>query len=86
MTREEAKRVLEFDLDHTHNDESKIALRMAIKALEQEQKWISVSEKLPKDGKWALFTDGSNISVERYKKDAIDHFFLKKGGFRLIRR
>ena len=36
MTREEAKRVLEFDLDHTHNNESKEALRMAIKALEQE--------------------------------------------------
>lgn len=34
MTREEAKRVLEFDLAHTHNNESKEALRMAIKALE----------------------------------------------------
>lgn len=34
MTREEAKRVLEFDLDHTYNDESKEALRIAIKALE----------------------------------------------------
>ena len=43
MTREEAKRVLEFDLDHKHNNESKEALRMAIKALEQEPKtghWI----------------------------------------------
>ena len=36
MTREEAKRILEFDLDHIHNDESKAALRIAIKALEQE--------------------------------------------------
>ena len=36
MTREQAKRVLEFNLDHTHNNESKKALRMAIKALEQQ--------------------------------------------------
>lgn len=36
MTREEAKRILEFDLDHTYNNESKEALRIAIKALEQE--------------------------------------------------
>ena len=35
MTREQAKRVLEFNLDHTHNNESKKALRMAIKALKQ---------------------------------------------------
>ena len=47
MTREETKRVLEFDLDHTHNNESKEALRMAIKALEHEQRWIPVSERLP---------------------------------------
>ena len=49
MTREEAKRVLEFDLDHTHNNESKEALRIAIKALEQEQRWIPVSERLPEE-------------------------------------
>ena len=36
MTREEAKRVLEFDLDHTYNNESKEALRMAIEVLKQE--------------------------------------------------
>ena len=29
-----AIRVLEFDLDHKHNDESKEALRMAIQALQ----------------------------------------------------
>jgi len=27
------------------------------------------------DGCWAIFTDGKNMSIERGKKDAIDHFF-----------
>ena len=38
-------------------------------------KWIPVSERLPKDGTWNLFTDGKNVSVERYKYDALDHFY-----------
>lgn len=37
--------------------------------------WISIKDKLPPDGSWNLFTDGKNISVERYKYDAIDHFW-----------
>lgn len=37
--------------------------------------WIPVSERLPEDGTWAIFTDGSSISVERYKADALDHFY-----------
>lgn len=40
-----------------------------------EQDWIPCSERLPEDGTWNLFTDGGNISVERYKADAIDSFF-----------
>lgn len=40
-----------------------------------EQRWIPVTERLPEDGKWCLFTDGVNSSVERYKADAMDHFF-----------
>jgi hypothetical protein len=40
-----------------------------------EPHWIPVSERLPSDGTWNIFTDGKNISVERYKADAIDHFF-----------
>ena len=41
----------------------------------EHTKWIPVSERLPEDGTWAIFTDGSKISVERYKVDIIDHFF-----------
>lgn len=38
--------------------------------------WIPCSERLPEDGYWAVFTDGKNISVERYKEDiGQDHFF-----------
>lgn len=29
----------------------------------------------PYDGKWVIVTDGINISVERIKIDAIDHFY-----------
>lgn len=29
----------------------------------------------PFDGKWVIVTDGKNISVERIKRDAIDHFY-----------
>lgn len=42
---------------------------------ENMTKWIPINEKLPEDGNWGLFTDGKNMSVERYKSDAIDHFF-----------
>ena len=41
----------------------------------EQTRWIPVSERLPEDGTWNLFTDGKTISVERYKFDAIDHFF-----------
>ena len=43
--------------------------------VQPEPQWIPVSERLPRDGTWNIFTDGKNISVERYKADAIDHFF-----------
>ena len=39
------------------------------------QGWILVSERLPEDGTWNIFTDGNMVSVERYKTDAIDHFY-----------
>jgi len=38
-------------------------------------RWIPVSERLPEDGTWNIFTDGKQVSIERYKMDAIDHFF-----------
>ena len=37
--------------------------------------WISLKERVPEDGTWNLFTNGKSMSVERYKYDAIDHFF-----------
>ena len=40
-----------------------------------QQRWIPVNERLPRDGSWNIFTDGTTISVERYKADAIDHFY-----------
>jgi hypothetical protein len=49
----------------------------------QPGQWIPVSERLPRDGSWNIFTDGKNISVERYKEDAIDHFFPNGRWFQL---
>ena len=37
--------------------------------------WIDIREELPEDGTWNLFTDGNRISIERYKFDAMDHFW-----------
>ena len=37
--------------------------------------WISVKERLPEDGTWNIWTDGKNMSIERYKADAEDHFW-----------
>lgn len=48
-----------------------------------EPQWILITERLPRDGSWNIFTDGKNISVERYKADAIDHFFPNGRWFQL---
>ena len=59
MTREEAKHWLEIELK-TWEDECKSkhpikeALSVAIKALEQEPRWIPVSERLPEERDWYL--------------------------------
>jgi Protein of unknown function (DUF551). len=45
------------------------------KADAEQTRWIPISERLPEDGTWNIFTDGKHISIERYKSDAIDHFF-----------
>ena len=46
----------------------------------QMNRWIPVSEKLPEDGKRVIwcFKDGA-INIERYKCDAIDHFYPQQG-------
>ena len=36
-----------------------------------------------RDGQWVLVTDGENVSVERIKKDAIDHFYPNGRWFEL---
>lgn len=46
-----------------------------VKELALTQRWIPVSERLPEDGTWNIFTNGEQISVERYKADALDHFY-----------
>lgn len=48
-----------------------------------EPQWIPIERELPRDGSWNIFTDGKNISVERYKADAIDHFFPNGRWFEL---
>lgn len=53
--------------------ELKEAFDMAVESL--KRKWIPVSEGLPEDGEWAIFTDGKHKSIERYKEDALDHFY-----------
>lgn len=83
MTKEEAREILKsvkekgFRYTMYKLGQFNAALDMAIKALTYRDDfcgWIPVSERLPEDGTWNLFTDGKNVSVERYKSDAIDHF------------
>jgi len=78
MTKEKAiqifNTVLSFGRCDCQKEEIEESLKMAIKAIDQTR-WIPCSEGLPEDGTWNLFTDGKTISVERYKFDAIDHFF-----------
>ena len=57
-----------------HNGNYAPFIDEAIKELKAKE-WIPVSERLPEDGTWNLFTDGNNRSVERYKADALDHFY-----------
>lgn len=68
------------------DDIEKEAFGIAIEALKQKHggwiplKWKDEETKCkildyPYDGKWVIVTDGKNISVERIKIDAIDHFY-----------
>lgn len=50
----------------------------------KEKSWIPLSERLPEDGTWNLFVDNKGRkSVERYKADAIDHFWPESRWFEL---
>lgn len=58
---------------------------------EAVQGWIPLSHDddlgtdfpYERDGEWVIVTDGKNISVERIKKDAYDHFFPNGRWFEL---
>lgn len=45
--------------------------------------WIMLKDKLPEDGSYNIFTDGKSIGVERFKEDAMDHFWPKGRYFEL---
>lgn len=55
--------------------QDQLANAPTVYTFEPDPRWISIKEKLPEDGSWNIFTDGKHISIERYKADAIDHFF-----------
>lgn len=73
MTNQEALRMA-YSKRKDSAGEERDFLNIIIQALEQTR-WIPVSERLPEDGTWNMFTDGKQISVERFKLDAINHFF-----------
>jgi len=84
---EAVKIVLDME---THNSISKKMIISVCKWLVEiaekavsPYRWIPVSKRMPRDGTWNIFTDGKNISVERYKADAIDHFFPNGRWFQL---
>ena len=72
MTREEAIKILKSKMDgHTDTSyEWAETVRMAIKALEQEPRWIPVSERLPEDS-GEYFVTVIDEDVETYKHTGI---------------
>ena len=73
---------IKFDTERDENIFIHLVRDIAPSA-QPEQKWIPVTERLPEDGTWNIFSDGETISVERYKMDAIDHFFPQGRWFSL---
>ena len=67
----------------TYDKSCIIGVLEELPSAQPEPKWIPCSERLPEDGTWNIFSDGKNISVERYKMDAIDHFFPQGRWFSL---
>ena len=85
MTREEAlenlKGLLECSYVDRFEDEENEALRVAIKALEQEPKWIPISERLPeKSGYYLISTHHITGPVYRntYVDDVSVEWFYEK--------
>ena len=76
MTRKEAiARIKDHKVVHKMNEPRAIyisqALDMAIQALEQESKWIPVSERLPETKYDVLATDGVDMFVAWYSKEGM---------------
>ena len=82
----------EFDINAYAKNVAERALNIplsngkTLKQMQEEVKslqWISVNDKLPEDGTWCLWTNGKQISIERYKLDALDHFYPSGRWFEL---
>ena len=57
------------------NDISYNAFCGLVKRQPTVNQWHMVEEEMPKDGEWAIFTNGKVVSVERFKEDAYNHFY-----------
>ena len=75
--------ITEYDRVHIGEPGKARQLILDAPTIEPGPQWIPVSERLPEDGNWCLFTDGASMSVERHKADALDHFFPEGRWFRL---
>ncbi len=69
MTRKEAIEVLTNHTQYKCNGDDLVALDMAIKALEQEPKWIPVSERLPKAEEDVLICYENRIEITYFRID-----------------
>lgn len=72
MTRKEASFILANIDRRVCDDELSEALDMAIKALEQEPRWITVSERLPDIDEEVLVDDGLDIFVAWWVDDGFE--------------
>lgn len=75
-----------------YNDMAERLAELEWRLGEAVQGWIPLSHDddglgtdfpYERDGEWVIVTDGKNISVERIKKDAYDHFYPNGRWFEL---